>query len=296
MTSAIIDIQTCSHATGRQTTEDRARRRLEEHARIWDDRPLVRAIYRGYHEAIDSARSAAPGADVEIGAGHGSFAEFRPGTISCDIVPCPWLDCAADATSLPFADAALSNIIMVDVLHHIADPARFFTESTRVLAPGGRIIMIEPYVSPISYLAWRFFHDEDVDLEADPLDGQQTRSTNTDATRHEDSLRSHADIHARQSDETALGRTSSDDPWDANTAIPTLLFWRNISRFRNQFPQLSVITRRRFDYFLYPLSGGFERRPLIPRPLIPVARLLERALTPLQALLAFRCMITIEKK
>ncbi len=249
-----------------RVAQDRARARLERHAAIWRMRPLTRDIYRRYHQTIDAARSTVPGADVEVGAGHGSFAEFRPGTVSCDIVPCPWLSCSADATRLPFADESLANIIMIDVLHHVARPIAFLKQTARVLAPGGRLILLEPYVSPVSSIAWRYFHDEHIDTHIDPL---KERATAADAPE--------------------------EDPWEANIAIPTLVFWRHLSTFRKRFPELRVIRRQRLDMIVMPLSGGFERRRLIPLFLIPVARALERVLAPLAPWLAFRCFLLIEK-
>ena len=244
----------------------RGRARLEAHARIWADRPLVQEIYRGYHKLIDAARSDAAGVDVEIGAGHGSFADYRPETILCDVVPCPWLDCAADAGRLPFADSSLANLIMVDVLHHVKRPDLFLSEAARTLVPGGRIVLLEPYCSTLSGLAYRLFHEEDVWSSARPLEGQAI-SPDLDG----------------------------DDPWVSNIAVPTLLFWRDRGAFRRRFPSLAIVKRRRFDFVLYPLSGGFEGRRLIPMSLVPIARIAERLFTPLAGLLAFRCLIVVEK-
>ncbi|UCF34464.1 MAG: class I SAM-dependent methyltransferase [Phycisphaerales bacterium] len=254
-------------ADDRTLALERARRRLEHHAAIWHERPLTRDIYRRYHLAIDSARSDVEGADVEVGAGHGSFAEFRPGTLSCDIVPCPWLHCAADAAYLPFADGSLANIIMIDVLHHVADPLRFFEEACRTLAPGGRAILLEPYVSPVSYIAWRYFHDEAINTRVNPFSPSP----------------GHVSDRGK-------------DPWQANIAVPTLIFWRHWATFARRFPQFHLSRRERFDLLVMPLSGGFERRRLIPLWSVPLARAVESCLRPLAPLMAFRCLIVLEKR
>ena len=245
---------------------DPSRERLNRRAEIWNKRPLVRDIYRGYHRLIRDSRSTIPGAAVELGAGHGSLADSWPGLITADVTPCPWLDCAVNACFLPFRNECLSNIVMLDVLHHLEEPRRFFSEAARTLAPGGRILMLEPYTSPISWIAWRYVHEEEVDLSVDPLKEGPRR-----------------------------GRDSAKDSWDANIAIPTLLFWRHLDAFRSRFPGLSVVRRERFDFLLYPLSGGFEQRRLVPSGLAGVVRACERFLTPLAWLLAFRCFIVIEK-
>jgi demethylmenaquinone methyltransferase/2-methoxy-6-polyprenyl-1,4-benzoquinol methylase len=50
----------------------------------------------------------------------------------------------APAEHLPFASSAFDRIIMVDALHHVFDQHQTVAELWRVLAPGGRIVIIEP--------------------------------------------------------------------------------------------------------------------------------------------------------
>ncbi len=243
-----------------------ARERLIRRAEIWGRRPLTRDLYGGYYQAIAAARSGVTGKDLEIGSGHGGFGAYRSETITSDIVPCPWLDCVVDATRLPFPDGALANIIMIDVLHHMETPVRVFDEAVRTLAPGGRVIMVEPYVSPVSWWAWKLFVDERCDMRADPFGAAEAR--------HECVPR---------------------DPWKANIAIPTQVFFHRLAEFQSRFPQLDVVERRRLDMLVMPLSGGFEKPRLIPMWLVPWAKALERRLLRLQALLAFRCMVVLER-
>jgi ubiquinone/menaquinone biosynthesis C-methylase UbiE len=48
------------------------------------------------------------------------------------------------AEQLPFASSIFDRIIMVDALHHVFDQRQTIVELWRVLAPGGRIVIIEP--------------------------------------------------------------------------------------------------------------------------------------------------------
>jgi ubiquinone/menaquinone biosynthesis C-methylase UbiE len=50
----------------------------------------------------------------------------------------------ASAEHLPFASGTFDRIIMVEALHHVFDQRQTITELWRVLAPGGRIVIIEP--------------------------------------------------------------------------------------------------------------------------------------------------------
>jgi SAM-dependent methyltransferase len=50
----------------------------------------------------------------------------------------------ADAGRLPFCDAAFDAVLIRDLLHHVPDRAAVLAETARVLAPGGRLTVIEP--------------------------------------------------------------------------------------------------------------------------------------------------------
>ncbi len=49
-----------------------------------------------------------------------------------------------DATALPFADASFRTVLIRDVLHHLPNPAQAVAEAVRVLAPDGRLVLLEP--------------------------------------------------------------------------------------------------------------------------------------------------------
>ena len=48
-----------------------------------------------------------------------------------------------DATSSPYGDSSASLVIIHQVLHFLDDPGRALIEAARVLAPGGRLIVVE---------------------------------------------------------------------------------------------------------------------------------------------------------
>lgn len=236
--------------------------RLSRYRRIWESKPALRAVYADYHRRI--ARACRPGPTLEVGGGSGRFKEGAPDVISSDILFAPWLDLVADAQRLPFGAATLQNIVMMDVLHHLESPRRFFAEAERVLKPGGRVILLDPAITPVSRLFYTCFHPEPVELSADPL-GPATPSPER-------------------------------DPYAANQAIPTLLFRRRPALFEQAFPSLRVLRSELLSLFVYPLSGGFRRWSLLPAHGVGVALALEDLLRPaLGPLLAFRLLVVIEK-
>ena len=209
--------------------------RFERHRRAWQDNPALRTLYTRWYQAV---RARLPerscGRFVELGSGPGFAREVIPDLELSDVVRAPWHDHEIDAEALPFAAGSVGALVLFDVLHHLPRPAGFLAEAVRVLAPGGRLIMCEPYLSPLSFPVYRFLHEERCDLGVDPL-GE------TDA--------------------------SGADPFDGNQAIPSLLLGRHRAALQARFPSLRLIELRRLAGPSYPASGGFSRGPLLPGPL-----------------------------
>jgi len=49
----------------------------------------------------------------------------------------------ADASALPWPDRTFDNVVSVDALHHMQDPARAVEEALRVVKPGGKIVLAD---------------------------------------------------------------------------------------------------------------------------------------------------------
>lgn len=234
---------------------------LKKHRAIWAHKRVLKTIYRDWYSEI--ARAVKPGKTLEIGGGSGNLKEYLPTIITSDIVPLPWLDLALDAHALPFPSESLSNIVLFDVLHHLENPATLLDELLRVLQAGGRAIFMEPYVSLASYFVYRFLHPEPLKLVQDPFE---------------------------------LTEYSADrQPFDANQAIPTLIFFRFKDRFQSRYPNLKIKERKRIAFFAYPLSGGFEHRSLLPFRAVKPLLAMERFLSFLSPILAFRSFVVLEK-
>lgn len=239
-----------------------ANEELASYKEVWNRKPVLRAVYHDFFQRI--AAQCKTGQTLEIGGGIGNLKEILDNVISSDIQYSPDLDLVADAQNLPFAEQSLSNIVMLDVLHHLEFPVRFFDEAARVLEPGGRIVMVEPAITPGSSLFYRFIHHEPVDMSADPLvDGDP------DPER---------------------------DPYDSNQAIPTLLVTRHLNRVQDRFPTLTLKRVEWFSFAAYPLSGGFKPWSLVgerfARGLLAAEKRLEGLFG---RLFGFRVAIVFEK-
>lgn len=236
---------------------------LSEYRSVWDRKPVLRAVYADFFQRI--AKECKKGRTLEIGGGIGNLKELLPDAVSSDIQFSDRLDFVADAQSLPVADNALSNIVMLDVLHHLEFPIKFLKDAQRALEPGGRIVMVEPAITWGSALFYRFIHHEPVRMSADPLvDGKP------DPAR---------------------------DPYDSNQALPTLLATRDELRLTEAVPGLALEKTEWFSFLAYPLSGGFKRWSLVPekaaRALLKAESAFER---PLGRYLGFRMMLVFQKR
>lgn len=234
---------------------------LDERRRVWTSKPIIRKLYKKWYSHIQEALR--PGRTLELGGGSGNLREFLPEAITSDIVFAPWLDAVMDAQALAFKKESLDNIVLFDVLHHLSAPALFFQEVQKVLRPGGRAVLMEPYVSPLSFPVYRFVHAEGMRWDADPF--------RTKAMKNK-------------------------EPFEGNQALPTLIFERHREQFNKRFPHLEILQEDKMDFFLYPLSGGFHNPCLCPRVLWRPLEFLEGVLRPFKSLLAFRLFIVLEKR
>ena len=237
---------------------------LLKHREVWKQKKILREIYEDWYRMIISDLSEVEGPTVELGAGGGNFKEYYPKAISADIEEREWLDMSFDAHEMPFEDASVANIVMIDVLHHLADPSAFLSESSRVLAAGGRLLMLEPYPSPFSRIIYSLFHPEPFIYDIDYF---------------------------------SLSSRREKDPWDSNQAISFLMFHKFVRRFEERFgDRLRIKKRELLSLLAYPLSGGFENRPLLPESAIRLIMKIENSMSVLRRFMAFRTYIVLERQ
>lgn len=234
------------------------------HRDLWERKQTLRLLYRDFHRRL--IESCPPGRVLDIGSGTAHIKDFRPDIISTDILSFPGIDVVADAHRLPFPDGFFAGVVMLDVLHHLERPIEFLREASRVLKPGGRLVMIEPAMTTLARSFYDHFHAEPVDMNADPFG---------DVTINPDR-----------------------DPFDANQAVPTLLFATPAAcrRVEAVIPSLRVQSVEWLSLFAYPMSGGFQKWSLIPAALVgPMLSLEEKMPQAVRRLIAFRMMVVLDR-
>ncbi|MBU3689716.1 MAG: hypothetical protein B7C54_03015 [Acidimicrobiales bacterium mtb01] len=161
---------------------------------------------------------------VEIGAGAALIKKLGWPVITSDVEVNEFLDIVVDARRLPFGDSAVDALVLKDSLHHIPDVREFFEEADRVLRPGGRIVVFDPYWGPLARFVYRFLHREP--------------------------FRPHAQEW----------RFEARSPHDSNQALGYILLRRDRQKFAKIFPNLEI---REVGLHVGPsflLGGGVHSR------------------------------------
>jgi len=203
-------------------------------------KPFLEKIYTEWYGRI-SAHFAPESTVLELGAGAGFLRECMPGVICSEVFLTPGIDLVSDARAIALGDKSLDGIVMTDVLHHIPDCRAFFYEAARVVRPGGKIIMIEPWVTPWSGWVYTHLHHEPFEPDAEnwhlPADGPLSC---------------------------------------ANGALPWIIFHRDRHLFEQDCPFWHIEAVVRMMPIAYLVSGGISLRNILPGWMYRPIRLFER--------------------
>ena len=189
---------------------------------------LLAQRYVWMNEWIDDSKNV-----IEIGAGAG-FSELYLNTKPwiTDTVLNPWVDELVDALSINRPDSSVDVIIASHTIHHFASPAKFFEECSRILRPGGVVLIQEINTSLMMRFLLRVMRHEGYSYDVDVFNSSSVAN-------------------------------DPRDPWSANCAIPELLF-RDTSYFERRF-NLKVEMNLLNECLLFPLSGGVIAKTKVPR-------------------------------
>jgi len=185
--------------------------------------------------------------------------------ITSDAIKTDYCDLVVDAQVLPFPKNSIANIFAVDVLHHLPSPFAFLAESERVLIQGGRIVLVEPAITPVSWFFYKFLHKEGMkwNIELD-----------------------------------SLGRYSQDDLMDANNALPSKIFINESIGELKKFGLHLKYETKLFSGMSMLLTGGINSNLnlQIPRHFFELLIRIEDSLPkPIKKAFFFRTLIVIEK-
>jgi SAM-dependent methyltransferase len=232
---------------------------IEQNRRFWSERPLLHQIYDGFYERIAELVDArVPGRIVEIGSGIGQLKSRFPDAICTDLFPNSWLDLVCSGYEMPFRSESVSHLVLFDVFHHLETPGAFLREARRVLAPGGRLILFEPFISRLSFVVYGLLHHEPVAWRK-PISGSE--------------------------------QPPAQHAYYAAQGNATRIFFHHQSAAL--YAGWSVICAKAFASFSYLLSGGFSKPCIYPEPWLPWLRCLDERLSNWPKWFGARCLVAL---
>jgi len=235
-----------------------------ENEKHWQRKPILRTIYRGFHEEIARHLSSLnPPLVVELGAGIGNIKDVIPHALRTDLFPNPWLDQTENAYALSFDDETVTDLILFDVFHHLRYPGTALKEFRRVLRPGGRVLVFDPFISLLGLVVYGLLHKEPI------------------AWRREIEWYAPQGWHPAQTDYYAAQGNATRVFFSRMT--PTL------------FRDWKIVTRKRYAAFSYVASGGYSGPQLYPDSFHPKMRRLDALMDKIPAAFATRILAVLEK-
>ena len=221
---------------------------------------LYKLFLENYGTFKENIKDVPDGLKIELGSGGGFLKEVINDVITSDVLELPDVDKVIFAEKIPYPDESVAAFFLLGTLHHIKDPAKFFSEVSRCLKPGAKVIMIEPTNTPFSRLIFKHIHHEQFDEKKDSWQ-----------------------VNGK-------GRMA-----DANLAMPWAIFSRDKKKFLVKYPDLEIIQINKHTPFRWFLSGGMAYRQFVPSASFEFFTNIERILSPFHNMLGSFMTIVVKK-
>ena len=129
--------------------------------KTYQNKDLIKIIYNNYYKKIkDNIYTYNKKKILELGSGGGNIKKVIHNCITSDQFKNENIDRIENIYKINFKKNSISNIILIDVFHHLQFPNLALKEIHRVLIKNGRIIMIEPAMGLIPRIIYKIFHYE----------------------------------------------------------------------------------------------------------------------------------------
>ena len=199
-------------------------------------------LYKEWYELISQQLSESDGINLELGCGASFINEIIKNIIKTDVFYNSNTDLKLDAMEVGLKyENKISNLILVNVFHHISNPELFLRSAEKSLLLGGRIIMVEPSNNIWSRLIYRLVGHEKFDTEQINWEFE-----------------------------------SNDPLLDSNQALSWIIFKRDYKKFKKLFPKFILNKKKSMMPLSYLLSGGHTHNTKVGKVFIKMIRKIER--------------------
>jgi len=129
--------------------------------KTYQNKDLIKIIYNNYYKKIkENIYLSDKKKILELGSGGGNIKKIIQNCITSDQFKNENIDRIENIYKINFKKNSISNIILIDVFHHLQFPSLALKEIHKVLIKNGRIIMIEPAMGFIPRIIFKIFHYE----------------------------------------------------------------------------------------------------------------------------------------
>ena len=237
----------------------------EKNRAAYKEKSLLRLIYKDYYKKIHKQiiiNKKYP--IIEIGSGGGNIKEVMPDCITTDQFIDDKIDRIENVYNLNFENNSISNIVLLDVFHHLEFPRLAINEMKRVLCKSGRIIMIEPAMGIIPKMIFKIFHEEPLGLNM-KIEWDKIPETIPDS-----------------------------NTYFAAQSIPWRAFVEKELDIKNYFNAKLI---KPFSDFSYLASGGYSYPSFYPKILYPLMKGIDKFLSVIsKKIFSARMLVVLEKK
>tara|TARA_Y100000589_G_scaffold313976_1_gene335952 strand:- start:182 stop:907 length:726 start_codon:yes stop_codon:yes gene_type:complete len=199
-------------------------------------------LYKEWYQMIFQQLSSREGMNLELGCGASFIDKTIKNIKKSDVFLNSNTDLKLDAMEVGLNfENKISNLILVNVFHHISNPECFLRSAEISLLSGGRIIMIEPSNNIWSRLVYKLVGHEKFDIE------QKNWEFN-----------------------------SNDPLLDSNQALSWIIFKRDYKKFKKLFPKFTLLKKKSMMPISYLISGGHTYNTKVGKIVIKIIRKIER--------------------
>jgi len=232
--------------------------------KTYQNKDLIKIIYNNYYKKIkENIYTSNKKKILELGSGGGNIKKVIQNCITSDQFKNENIDRIENIYKINFKKNSISNIILIDVFHHVQFPNLALKEIHRVLIKNGRVIMMEPAMGLIPRIIYKIFHYEP--------NGFNLKINWSSIPK----------------------KIPSSNQYFAAQSIPWRAFFLKELNLKSKYKIKSI---RPFSDFAFLLSGGYSYKALYPKFLYSFIKLIDKMLTCISIkIFSARMLIVLEK-
>ena len=232
--------------------------------KIYQNKDLIKIIYNNYYKNIKKYIYLSDKKKIlELGSGGGNIKKVIKECVTSDQFKNKNIDRIENIYKINFKKNSISNIILIDVFHHLQFPSLALKEIHKVLIKNGRIIMVEPAMGLIPRIVYKIFHYEP--------NGFNLRIKWNNIPK----------------------KIPLSNQYFAAQSIPWRAFFLKELNLKSKF---SIKLIKPFSDFAFLLSGGYSYKALYPKILYSLIKLIDKILTSISIrIFSARMLIVLEK-